>query len=1061
MFNFLENENLKNILLISELSKLDIDEHNKIIILDSHSTSTPEKGERIKQLFLNNIEHPAEGNVHLINQQLLMLNSPLARAVLLSDEKIESLKKDKLNHLKKTIDVAAPIFFKGLKQKDESITHLGHHLLQVAEQPLQKKIRQALDLIELEKQNYISLTPENFADLFHWPIHLNKPQRKQFFDVILQILKNKNIPPLDLINFFSKIPISKLNNRFNLSPDKEHFIKIIEKFVTQYSHEDPSLLAYLLDPPCDVEDIREMIDSEHFIPMVHADRILAPGKIISKKFDSEIRDLLHNPSFVNIVKRVGVDNINKKAYHTWPKLYLKLAEHFPDHLGIAKLVGHAECMEVLNQFEQLNRTMIEHILSIAQYDELDPLSIILKWMHENKNYEKGKDLLDMGKAGYIKEAAKLLTRMKTDPTSAKFFEKADSTTAEEIHCYLTGKPYHNPKGNLRTLASIKTVLYRMKRFVAQNLQGNPNKLNPVEIELSAALSSVMIDVNGELYLPKREELEELLVELNIPLDSDYAVYLFESIEAFETNGNLSIILERIKLTKDENGPVHQMIRTMLNIPENEKITDQQAKQAALCTLLSRYRQIDVETCYGTTWTIATLSDPIYRQKTLKDLEKLFLDNGLAKKIVGRHAGIRTFPMIRPSKSPVLQENLLLESRDKVFSSMNAYVNNNLMILNGNLFVPKGIISGWIEQVEKTKGQKYNQIQVLNAMQTAFYKLACPYPHYDLPHPRTKVKGWWGFIYRGTHQPVLSPKDFTDLYKKIIAKGIDQLVEKDSASKESLEQLKAGLLNTIDHLPPDYFPEGYWANASGGNTNAIMAADLEVDQPLFPEYVFNPKITEDVITQLFQYVDTLPKSAKSRFSKYSSLIPLKVLSHSLNFKPQPTLQAQKAGKTSDDIIAHLKQPTPIDLSKIDDSSKKKWMAELLIVYPPNMRTRINEALRGWETKTWDELGPFLSDVLTKETPIPIVFPIQCYLESKLLELLTPEMRQQIPSFVVGDTNWLANQENVLLVCCKSPLTGQLGWFCRNRSHTSFVPFKHADINAGSWQIAQPLFTRLAS
>jgi len=899
-----------------------------------------------------------------------------------------------------------------------------------------------------------------------------------------------------LIEFFVKMPPKKIilpsdmGEKRIIQNDLTPIFKLLIRFKDQFKDQDSlAILGYFL-PLSGVADTALGIlkyQTDLFMPMIELDKKLGPpfGQVITSLFNKNTKQLLSSDPqyFSTVLKHVNINDL-ERDYRTFGPLYLPILESAGRSKRFSSKIDDRQgCLDALKkidlkQVSHPNR-FLERVAALASWKQFDALEMMLKWMEKN-DYSRAEALFDMAKAGYVPEVITILTELEKNPTDEKYLRllnKADSIHAAEIQNELAGitetpsETTFKPKTDDTLL---EKVLARMKAFIEVDLKDVKEqdfKERCIETELSVALAASLL-ASGELTLIPRDHVEQLLDKVNIPKDSDFAIYLLQKLSYLEKDSRFSEILSQIKITIGKNSPAEQMVRRMLNLKENEIVTDSHAKMAAFSALLSRTRQSKgVGSCFGTAPTIMSQSDLEGSVESLKDYQSLLSDNALTRKIYGKHNGDYSFPcslLRKKMQMPILNENLLLKARETAIASMAAtksmsslfpgLIQNNL-----DLFSYGGFYRKQIEYFNDNILVLPHPIQdtdILEALKTSCRGLTKAVMEYEVEHPVSKELGWTYLARRDKEEAISNFDDYKKLHHDMLTQTFEIL------KKQTNYQSSQKYLSTLfDHLIQESQKKlpnetGLWrTDSAGGFLEPVMAVNLQFAGDSPPTHVFYARNPEQTLGLLMQGCDAFPEKEKESFLKEPErLTSLIVPRHGLSLKPYSLIKHLKEGKTVKDVVDTLMKPFNMRLDSIATDKRQEWMKtwiqKVVPVYCQKPFENAISALK-WEEMTLDECGRAMMQTFLDVHKIEPDRDTLFLMEKFFFKVVPPDVLKSMPIQIVGDLNWdNEGYNNCYLGCARSPLTGQLTWYRCNRNGTDRYAL-HWEVSKDEWSLMSPI------
>lgn len=900
-------------------------------------------------------------------------------------------------------------------------------------------------------------------------------------------IKAKNIveASVNLINFLNRMPLKGL--ALSLTPEKIYsrdceLTVFLFELSQKYSDILPSLLIHILNS-YSVEKgpkIAKMLknNSDLFFSMFEMDKRIGPpyGKIISEKFNEETKSLLaSNSEFSNTVRLVGLDQIYLVYFKKLGSLYLYMLQINPNHPGIEPMLSNDKCIEALQSidwnFVSNPLNCIAHALTIASWDEMDSLIAILNWIGQSHQVF-GEHILGMAKAGYLPEAMEVVHEKRSPFESVKKAEAESKSDSEEKTRKTKRMKTDSIKQSSSELAQVASeeVVQGLKSYTDLFWKSG-SKEREYETAFTFALANSMITAEGCLSIISFDRLKSFMQGK----DSDFAIYLKRIINYLERDKDFATILDRIRITTESNSPTAKIVRRMFGLDENAPINDRHAKVAALSALLSRPRQShNIGSCYGTSRLIISHSNKEMLKRSLEDYLAILANNALTR--VDENENSYEYPVSIPTKKmkeSVLDENLLLKSREKILSCMgaNASVDNTAFgIISVNLKNNSGYYKRKIEQFTShvVTPLPIDLNVILDELRKSFVRLTKAIVEYEEPHPITNNLGWWYLSRRDKQQDIRSSAAYQELHSDIVEMARKAILARFPHHEIYLSKLfeyLTGLTRDLsfirdidpkDRSKEDSQKDTLWQMDNGGFTEAVLETDLQyIGKKLLVPFKVNS--AEEVLHHLVQYCKTMPLQLKGLYiEEQESLITLDFPEHSLCFKPSSLLTPLSKGKSEADIIMEVKRPSGINMSGVDLSEIQSFYVEWCDLIPKHLRIPFMKGVSDidLDQMSFEEFGAKMMETLEEVSRFKPSFELQVELENVLLGLLKPEMRSKIPLLVLADTNWDAEEyNNKYLSCWRSPLSGTLEWYKSDRYGRKFK--RYGESLAGGWSLMQPI------
>lgn len=832
---------------------------------------------------------------------------------------------------------------------------------------------------------------------------------------------------------------------------------------------DPSLLGYLLSDHS-IYSRAIQVDSKNLIPMLTLDRQHAPGKIVSPKFNDQMKVWLENPQFLKAIQRVGIDNIDVKLYNDRGENYLKYLEFHP-HPALNKFLSHDDCFSALEIIDPPpSKRFIERVLSIAVYAKLDDLAELLAWI--SKNPSKGEGLIDLAHAhvGHLAVALDLIRKHDADPSKwDSLLQKADSSHALEIQKGLKGESVEEVRPLVFTeipnLDSIQAKLDAIKS----------EKLDPMD-ELHALINCLTFELSnlmGVSKMPKSDQLDRLFTSINIDLNSECAVHIKVLLKYLRDNPSLAPILLGTKMNQNPASAACQIVREMFGITDPDVIpTHEQAQIASLSAFLNPLRQEKIiGSCFGTGWSIYLQLHPELCERVLKDNADLLIGNCLERNVSGKHEGTIPFPMqIRLEKrNNILIYNPLLKAQENCRSDMagltkeaGLYDQNLAMFMVKDVYFDptkfRSFFSDVIQQFNTSNPSltKVEEIEVLKVMREKFVEFATG---------SFKFSEFSGWVLK--RRDVNGEISFQEVYKQfltdvVIKKSIESLRTKPGVSEEYLTLLENHLIQNVNAKT---FPEEYFNRPSeGGHPEGLVTTEFqyrgETEFPFLKAPTDNP---EKAMEFFIRFCDSLPEKEKDSFLENPEMVhpviyrPTKlqkkidkggvekmvqIPGHAFNIKPAAIIKMLREGVKMETMMAQFSAPCPIKMSALNRESLLKFLQK----FPNGESISIDEI----QNMTVAEFGEKLKAL----ADFTLTYSTMYTLEKEFLSLIPDTEKEKVPIQMVGDLNWENDKgKTIYLGYGKSLLFGQSQFYryTKDRSEVALYDDERNFMANADWSL----------
>lgn len=780
-----------------------------------------------------------------------------------------------------------------------------------------------------------------------------------------------------------------------------------------------------------------------------------PGRAISSDFNEQIaKKLTTEPSFAEAVKGVGLNNVDSNLLQKWGNCYLDFLRLQP-HNPYLRNVKDPQFWSAVNRID-LNRIshparFVDHIATVASLGGISDLKAILSWM-ETHDYQTGVRLLDMAKAGYLPEVRAMVTAhpeliSANSPLQGLAIQSAQTVVPPSTPQVSSTASTAASSTQEQTIKQFEYLVGRISEFESLTIDDRERALEAaLATEMAQSLVSPAGHIQREVIPAIREGLRNLSV---MPPDSDHALYLHTTLDMLERDPTLSEMLSKIEIS---HGPASQMVRRMLRVPEDEPLTNRHAQVAALSALLSRLRQSSgVGSCFATSWGIITQSDSARMKATLEDYRSMLKNNALERKGPTIADGTFTYPIAiqanMMAQNP-LRDNLLLKSREAVLASMGANARwpgkASMMGANLMLFEEKGpyhlLMPSPPPPIEAT--------HLLGLLRKTCLQLAKATINYDRAHPDESTKGMWELERRDRMEKIADATAYRALHQDILKQTFEQLHQQFPAQKDLLDKLHATFSEWVAN---SQHKSSLWMDRSGGFEDAVIAADLQFPDHQVPTAHFEAVTPADQFRALLAFCDALPENEKQRFlSEPDRLWPIGSSSHAFCLKPSLFLQQLAEGKKVDAMFAELNSGT-IRMANLSQETQKTLFEEMLKKIPATMRTPMRNQIAKLDTSkmTIEEFGQKILSHLDILSIGSLLDPkIRGRIENVLFSVLSKDMQQGMPVFLVGDLNYREKQfNNSYLALARSPLDGALMWVICQKNGGSRYPlhFKLKDMH----------------
>lgn len=904
------------------------------------------------------------------------------------------------------------------------------------------------------------------------------------------ILLNESPDNFDnFIDLFSK-PYSKelLLSKFNLS----NLIDICTYLWRKDRHstalkdafdKNPELLCHILNTSPSEDDlsfIRKTKDD--ILNMIKLDRQFGPpyGRIISNKFDGgETHNLIvSNHELATTVKEVGLNHFDLNHFKNLSNVYLYMLRVNPIHPGIKAILNNSSCTGAL---EGINWSAIrnplrcvDHILTIAAWNEMDSLISILKWMSQHGTVH-GEYLLDMAKAGYLPEAMAIIQGNNTTYLEQLILTDSAKEEKTKLIQEVDAKESIDLEMKLEFDKSLMQLKIRIEELKKQKFNDEIQMAHAIETTFAFVLADAMISSDGRLNLIS---FDRLLPIMDFPSDSDSAIYLKNVIGHLSKDKSFAEIIEKIKIAPSMTSPAARIVRRMFDLPELSSLNDRHAKVAALSAILSRPRQSNrIASCYASSILIISQS---YKEGLRRSLEDYgcILENNCLTRIDCKETSYSYQVSVSPKKlnTLVLDENLLINAREGILASMCSFNTLGGGLIGINLMLFDDSRTGTYYRIIDNFNQEYLVVPttltkdiLLSELRRNFLNLTKAVTEYAEPHPKTQNLGWWHLARRDKQQEIKSLESYQELHRDLICMTRKTMIQR----FRDHEMYLAGLFDTLEKISQDSLflkdiivpgpkneidPEIYtlWMFEPGGVTVTVSRIEMQyVGNYLYDE--FKIKAAEDALRHLVHYCISMPSRVKQNYvDEPERLLSISSPHHSFGFRPSALISHLQERKSYLDIIVDLNKPSGILMKDIDEDRKeiffkkhKKWLPDFLRI--PFEREL--EAI-DYNKMTFEDFSLFIIRTFRGICGLDSNFEIEVMIENMLLELLTSEMSRKIPKLIIGDLNWHnGSYNNSYLAIAKNFLNGQLAFYITDRNGTHFSRLPNNV--EGTWDIIQPI------
>ncbi|MCE5319081.1 MAG: hypothetical protein LLG04_17180 [Parachlamydia sp.] len=876
---------------------------------------------------------------------------------------------------------------------------------------------------------------------------LTSPERVQPLCELIQ-----SYPSLDLVQerlkLLERLPVGSSYDWFSVVMDHPHY-EYREEYLNRLDivagKIPPDMLQAFFRLPYErkVDAMAICLGSpERFIEMMQWDAKLGPppGRAISWNFDDQIaKKLRTEPRFAEVVKLVGLSNIDRNMMQRWDKTYFDLLRLQPYN----RFVRNSQDQEFWSAVSRIDLTrlshparFVDHVATVAKLAGIPEIKIILGWM-ETHDYQIGEKLLDMAKAGYLPEVMALIT------THPEMLNMAGSQQAPAIQSTLQKTPKAPSPVTLASPAPavpLPSIAFDPSVKKTGIFLSETDKERALEVATTTEMAQILVSPAGHIRREAIPLLREKLRNFSeIPSESDLAHYLQTTLAILERDPDFSERLSKIEISP---GPASTMVRRMLEIHESEPLTNRHAQVAALSALLSRLRQSSgVGSCFATSWGIITQSDSAWMKAALEDYRNLLGNQALVRKEPKSADGTFSYPIAIPTSVMALplRENLLLKAREAVLASMGANSRKSggtvaIMAANLKLFEP----GGSYDILMPPPPTSIKATHILALMRTTYLQLAKTTINYDKAHPNESSKGMWELERRDRIEKIENVAAYHALHHDILRLSFEQLHKQFPDQNDWLDELHTDFTAWVNRSLTD---NKLWMDKAGGFEAAVIAADLQFPDYKVPMANLTAYEPTDQFRALLAFCEALPENEKQRFLlEPERLWPMSSGGHAFCLKPSLLLQQMAAGKNAESILKELTSTT-VRMADISHEKRRELLEKALFEIPATMRNPIRNQLSKLDMSkmTIEEFG---QKILGQLYLLPIDTKSRAAIRKRIENQFFSYLPQDMPIYLVGDLNYSDRHfNNQYLALARSPLDGSLKWVnCLRNGSRQLLHFK---------------------
>lgn len=279
---------------------------------------------------------------------------------------------------------------------------------------------------------------------------------------------------------------------------------------------------------------------------------------------------------------------------------------------------------------------------------------------KNKNYKENKHYLDLKKnfnanlenpiikKSILMFSKKLIKHVEVDQIDlistliGKIIFLSDYHLSELNQC-LDGNQLHQSMLHIDQLFRkiLNQRIHEVEDWIKTQERIDPQEAhilshNRVPVELA----KLLITKNGLLNQQLISPLIAIFKEPSSDEPRPFKKNLVHKLEFLENSKAAAELLNSIKLCRQRKSSAQQIVKTVLKLPQHQKLTHTHAKQAALAAFLSHFRQPISGSCFANSLTIQLLSSRFLH--CLGDFKNLLSTNTLTRKV---HDQTMFFPFI--------------------------------------------------------------------------------------------------------------------------------------------------------------------------------------------------------------------------------------------------------------------------------------------------------------------------------------------------------------------------------------------------------------------------------
>jgi hypothetical protein len=662
-------------------------------------------------------------------------------------------------------------------------------------------------------------------------------------------------------------------------------------------------------------------------------------------------------------------------------------------------------------------------------------------------------------------------------------------------CFSYCKEEQNEKQSLKILGYIHHLVTQHHPSLERWIESRDEALK----QIGAAVDSIPLEIDQQMnkLMEKHRESDEHLWEekffsivaahylvtgsgtINFPLieliqkslyyqqqtqeKTSQAVYLDSIFALMKTQVDLPFRLAAIKAPLVPNSPPGQIVREICDLPSEKPLEDRHACIVVLSALMTRPRQSNLASCFGTSILIQMHSNPATFVYLLEDYASL-ITKGKITRSLEKNGNVASydFPLrLFPSgaKEIIEAEHPLVKALEFLIASMESkaesLVQESYQLANSWGMI--GIKLWGINYRNQQKHlEKFDRNEILRAIQKEWLNSVDGL--YDPLLSYQDERGGFTLADRETQVPIHTHDQYRDLWVKVIKKVQTEIAVQKKCEKSGLERTFAELITWMagDTDQADSFLGVLSYRFADKGINSLYLKPTG-GSPQRCRYIYLEGLREEHYTQrislrgnsqdfynFVQCMDQLPQDQKALcVTNPGILSPLGFSGHALSCMPGPLLQHQALGKTPDAIREELQNDVKKKGEYIPTLAQKQTIATQFIHSLSEENHSLIEGMVKESTLLTQEISlhQFANELLRLAQPMAISFESYQEWVRKLEKIIFTQISEvKYHVLPIGDCNWNHEHSNMLLALGYSLITGQLQTYISTHNLKVLHPYK---------------------